>query len=467
MQSLSDVALAVILITLLLLVGKAVRRVIPVFDRLYLPTSIIAGVLGLLLGPQVTGTLFSGHATFQNGLIPHEALDVWNQMPKILISVVFAGLFIGKPLPGIKRIWGLGGPQAVMGYAISFGQYAVGLVVTLLILTPLFDVNPLAGVLIEISMSGGHGTAAGLAGTFAELDFVAGQDLALGLATVGLIAGVLLGTAFINYAVRSDRITIAREEPTSGDEHFELTAIQENEAASPTPTTSTDPLTLHLGLIAVAVVIGYVVLKGLILLEENSYGPFTGPLMPYVPLFPMAMIGGALLQWLLIWTGIAAWVSRDLINRICGMSLDFIIVSAMATMSLASIGENWLPFALLAATGIGWSVFCFWVLAPRMLPERWFEKGIGDFGQGTGMAVSGLLMMRIADPDNKSGALESFGYKQLAFEPFLGGGLITALALPLCAQLGPVVLLVLFSVCTLLTIGVGIWLFGPNKGSHV
>lgn len=463
MKSLSDVAVAVILITLLLLAGKGIRRIVPLFDRLYLPTSIIAGVVGLLLGPQVAGRLLEGYTLFDTGFIPAEVLDVWNQMPRLLISVVFAGLFIGKALPGARRLWQMGGPQAFLGYVISLGQYTFGLAITLAVLTPLFDINPLSGVLIEISMSGGHGTAAGLAGTFAELDFAAGQDLALGLATIGLIAGVILGTVFVNYAVRSDRITIAREEPTDGAEHYELTAIQDNEGAPATPSTTTDPLTLHLGLIAVAVATGYGILQALIFVEGHTYGPYTGPLMPYVPLFPMAMIGGAILQGVLIWTGLAQWVSRELINRISGMSLDLIIVAAMATLSLASIGENWMPFSLLALTGVGWTVFCFWVFAPRMLPERWFEKGIGDFGQGTGMAVSGLLLMRIADPDNRSGALEGFGYKQLPFEPFFGGGLITALALPLCARLGPGILLSVFGVGLVLAVGLGMWLFGPKK----
>jgi len=460
MQSLDDVAVAIILVTVLLLIGKGIRGVVPLFDRIFLPTSIIAGVLGLCIGPQVLGKLCSNIPALSDGVIPTTTLDIWGQMPKLLISVVFAGLFIGKTIPPPKRIWYMGGPQVFLGYTISFGQYVVGLLAVMFILTPFLGVNPLAGVLVEIAMSGGHGTAAGLAGTFTELQFEAGQDMALGLATVGLIAGVVLGTVFINYAVRSTAITIAREEPVETNERFELSAIQNNEAVETIPKTTTDPLTLHLGLIAVAVIIGYCLLRVLIYVEQHTYGPFTGELLAYVPLFPMAMIGGAILQVTLMKTGMAKWVSRDLINRICGMALDFIIVSAMATISLSRIGENWIAFMVLAVVGISWVVFCFWVLAPRMLPDRWFEKAIGDFGQGTGMAVSGLLLMRIADPHNKSGAFESFGYKQLPFEPFLGGGLVTALALPLCARLGPGILLIVFGLCAITTAVTGMWLFG-------
>lgn len=464
-EFMATVGTACMLIPLLLIVGKGVRRVVRLFDALYLPTAIIAGILGLLLGPQVLGRFFAEGALLDHGVFPEAVYDAWSQMPKLLISVVFAGLFIGKPMPSLRAAWESGGPQVLMGFTISFGQYAVGLAVAMLLLVPLFDANPLTGVLLEISLSGGHGTAAGLAPTFAELGFDEGQDLALGLATIGLIAGVVLGTAFVNHAVRSDRITIAREEEPEGDEGFELSAIQDNESPQPVaPKTSADPLSLHLGLIAAAIGIGYLLLKALQLLEQHAWAAVTGDLVAYVPLFPMAMIGGALLQVVLKAVGMQAWVSRDLINRISGTALDFIIVSAMATLSLSSIGRNWAPFAILAVAGIAWSVFCFWALAPRMIPNRWFEKSIGDFGQGTGMAVSGLLLMRIADPDNRSGALESFGYKQLPYEPFLGGGLLTALALPLCARLGPGILLAVTAACCIACIALGVTFFGQRRG---
>jgi glutamate:Na+ symporter, ESS family len=70
-------------------------------------------------------------------------------------------------------------------------------------------------------------------------------------------------------------------------------------------------------------------------------------------------------------------------------------------------------------------------------PEFWFERGIGDLGQSMGVTATGLILMRVADPDNRTPALEAFGYKQLGFEPFLGGGLITATSVPLIAQFGP------------------------------
>ena len=48
-----------------------------------------------------------------------------------------------------------------------------------------------------------------------------------------------------------------------------------------------------------------------------------------------------------------------------------------------------------------------------------------------GVTATGLLLLRTVDPENKTCAASAFGYKQLFHEPFMGGGIITSLALPL------------------------------------
>lgn len=85
-------------------------------------------------------------------------------------------------------------------------------------------------------------------------------------------------------------------------------------------------------------------------------------------------------------------------------------------------------------------------------------RGIGDFGQSMGVTATGLLLMRVADPDDQTPALESFGYKQLMFELFVGGGLFTAAAVPLVYQFGAGSILILSLVLTLVSMLTGIYI---------
>jgi glutamate:Na+ symporter, ESS family len=472
-EAVSDVFTSLLVIGLALVAAKWLRARIELLRSLFLPASVIGGTLMLLVGPQVLGRVAGaagGPDWLADGLLPEAVLDAWAELPVLLISVVFAALFIGKTIPGLREIWQVAGPQVALGQSIAWGQYVVGITLGLLVLGPVFGLDPIAGALIEIGFEGGHGTAAGLSSTFEEFGFAEGTDLALGLATIGLVAGVLIGTVIVNWAVRTGRIEldpsgdpkqVAREE-TSDD----LDDLDDREGARSDESASTDPLSVHIGFVALAIAIGWVLLEGLVLVEEATWGGEDGlELLVHLPLFPMAMLGGVLLQLALDRMDRASVVDRHLINRISGAALDLIIVAALGTLSLEALGGNLGAFLVLAVAGIAWNVGAFLLLAPRIVPEYAYERGLGDFGQSMGMTVTGLLLMRIADPPNRSGGLEAFGYKQLMFEPVVGGGLFTAASIPLIAQLGAVPVLAGTAVLTVVWIVVGTTRFGPDRAS--
>lgn len=468
-----DMFWGLITIGLFLVIAKVVKAKISLFETLFIPSSIIAGFLVLLLGQQGLGRLVEAIAGSDHpwaiGLFPETLVLVWRGLPGLLISVVFAALFLGKPIPGIREIWMRAGPQVVFGQTLAWGQYVVGITFCLLVLTPLFDLNPLAGALIEIGFEGGHGTAAGMAQTFRDLGFDEGADMALGLATVGLVAGVVIGTVLINWAARRKYISLSDTGRTKVSDikltmdmnSDALAEIKELQREKEQETRPTDPLSMHLGVVGVAIGIGWLIREGLLWIEKLTWGADAGlVIIGYVPLFPLAMIGGVVVQLVMDKMHRSQHISRRLMNRISGTALDFTIVSALGTLSLSALGANLVPFLLLATAGILWNTFAVMYLAPRLIPLSWFERGICDYGQSMGVTVTGLLLMRMADPQNESGALESFGYKQLLFEPIVGGGLFTAASMPLIAQFGPIFVLGLTATLTAGWLIAGYLVFG-------
>lgn len=470
-MSVGQIFIGLLLIGVVLLVSNVIRVKVAWIRKLFLPGSVVGGILMLLLGPEVLGTVIDGPFESGGGLLPGFILESWSALPELLISVVFATLFLGKPIPGLKTIWMRAGPQVVIGQTIAWGQYVVGLTLAILVLTPVFGMNPMAGALIEIGFEGGHGTAAGMADVFTDLDFEEGADLALGLATVGIVGGVLMGTLLINIAAR--RQIISPDNSTSGGQYSRDAEPSDEEIAAlkqdlTQEAETTDPLSIHLGLVGIAIFIGWVILQSLQWLEQLTWARNDGvEIMAYVPLFPMAMLGGVVMQLVIIRCGWEHHISLRSMSRIGGTALDYTIVAALATLSLSTLGEHLLPFLLLAITGIAWILFVLLVIAPRVVPEYWFERGIADYGQSMGVTVTGLLLLRMADPKNESGTMESFGYKQLMFEPVVGGGLFTAAALPLIAQFGALAVLILTSILTIAWLLFGLLYFGrmvPNRG---
>ncbi|WP_094227688.1 sodium/glutamate symporter [Methanolobus psychrotolerans] len=469
-MSVSMVGMSFLVLGTILLLGKWMRVMSPSLQKLFIPSSLIGGFLALFLGPEILGHVASwtGYQdTFlSGGIFPEEMLDVWKTLPGLFISIIFATLFLGKKIPGLREIWLLAGPQIAHGQTIAWGQYVFGILVTILILTPFFGIDPMAGALIEISFEGGHGTAAGMAATFEELGFPDAADLALGLATVGILFGVVLGIVLLNYGVRTGKTEVlTNKDHISLNERYQSGIIdfdaRESAGKITTRPESIEPLSLHFAYVGVAIGIGYLILQALILIEEIVWAQTTGIyLLAHIPLFPLAMIGGIILQMFLDRFDAHQTLDRDLMMRIQGLSLDILITSAIATLSLTVIGNNLMPFLILATVGIVWNLVAFMFLGPRMMPSYWFEKSIGNFGQSMGMTASGLLLMRIADPGNRSPALEGFGYKQLLFEPIVGGGIFTAASVPLIFYFGPVPILILAAIIMLFWGGLGIFYFG-------
>ncbi|WP_067598995.1 sodium/glutamate symporter [Nocardiopsis listeri] len=438
------VGLALLLLGLLLLVSKLVRVKWKLTQKLYLPGSIIGGGIALLLGPDVLGWAMGlladqgvavglADRVAEGGLFGVDVMSVWSALPGLLISVVFASLFLGKRLPKLREAVDLAGPNLAFGITVASGQYVIGILLALLVLVPFLDVPVVSGALIEIGFLGGHGTAAGLGTTFEQVGWAEGQDLALGMATVGLLSGVIIGIVLINWGVRRGKTSVINADNKGTDREQAGLIERANRTAGSTMTvhpSSMDPLTLHFGLVAVAVIIGQLILSGLQWLEQALWAE-TIEVMAYVPLFPLAMIGGIVVQMVIDRFDRNDIVDERSVERIQGLSLDVLIIAAMATLSLQAIADNILTFAILAISGILWCLFAFLFLAPRMMPNFWFERGIGEFGQSMGVTATGMVLMRVVDPEVRTPAYPAFGYKQLIFEPFFGGGLVTAAAIPL------------------------------------
>lgn len=457
------IGFAILLLGVLLVLAKLVRLRSRTAQRLFLPSSIIAGGVALLVGPDVLGAIAGrlGSDRFADGGFFGDAiLEVWAALPDLLISVVFATLFLGRALPRPKQALDLAGPQLAFGVTLASGQYVLGLLLALLVLTPVFGLDPMVGALIEVGFEGGHGTAAGLGQTFADLGFDEGADLALGLATVGVVAGIVIGVVLINWAVRTGRAEVLDDDVEASVAQQRGLFERENRTSAATMTVrpaSIEPLAIHFGVVAVAILLGQAALSGLQALEQALWVD-TVELFEFVPLFPLAMLGGVAVQIILQKVDPTGIIDQAMMERIQGLSLDLLIVSAMATLSLQVIADNFVPFLLLAGVGVAWNVGGFLLLARRMIPSFWFERGIGDLGQSMGVTATGLILMRVADPDGETPAYEAFGYKQLGFEPFFGGGLITAASVPLIAQFGASPLLIAMIVLLIVSVTWGLWL---------
>lgn len=447
---------SVVVLAIILALARFIKRGSGILQKFFIPSALVAGAGGLILGPQVLGT------------IPPEITSYWAGWPKYLISVVFAGLFLGKVIPGRKEIWKMSGPMIAFGNTLAWGQYVIGILLTLLILTPLYGTNPLAGALIEIGFEGGHGTAAGLAPTFQELGWAEGTDLALALATVSIVTAITIGIILVNWRTRKggghyvDPETQEKRRRQMIRSGYNVITLGRKIQSTP------KSIAINIVAFALAIGVGWLILEALIIIEDLALSELTDfRFFVHMPLFPLAMIGGLIIQMTLRKFNKQSLIQRRTAEIISAISLDILIASAIATVSLNAISNNLPVFIIFTVAGVAWILFGFLVLAPRMFSSYWFEKGMTNMGQSMGMTATGLLLGRLADPSNKSKSRESFGYKQLLFEPFMGGGIVTVGSVIFIYQFGSIPVLIVVTLATAFWLIVGLRMGRKKKGIGV
>jgi ESS family glutamate:Na+ symporter len=217
MASAAEIGASLVTLALAFAGAALIRRWSRPLRALFIPTAVIGGFLVLALGPEGLGRLVGGPGIFSAG-----TFAVWKALPGLLINVMCAALLLGERLPPLRTIWGISGAHVILAGVMSAGQFAVGGLLVLLLLGPVFGTGPGAGALIELSFAGGHGTLAGL--TPVLIEYGAGDllEVGLGLATIGMVTGIVVGTMLVNYAVKSPSIPVARERPTSPDEDLDI-----------------------------------------------------------------------------------------------------------------------------------------------------------------------------------------------------------------------------------------------------
>ena len=424
------------LIGFLLLIGRKINLAIKI-ERFGLPIAVICGFVGILIGPYGVFNLFT-----------EENTKIWERSLTPLLSLVFASLMLGRPIPNIK---GLIKPilnQFLLAISLGFGQFFVGGLVVKYFLEPSMDVNPLMGCLIEVGFEGGHGAATILGNSFEKLGFSEGLDLGLAMATMGLLSSSLLGSLFVfcGKVLRFSNSTENFQEENKFVNQFSLNLFDDFKA-----------LAINFGLVGIAIFIG-IFLARIVNFISIFFGEFSRDVIQSLPVFPLILIGSLLVRYVLEKTKNVDFISQIFQRELGILSTDLLIFASMASLNVNIILVNLKPIILLTTFGLIWNIICISIFVFFVFEEYWFEKSLAEFGNSTGVVASGLLLLRLSDPKNISKTLPIFTSKQLFAQLLLSGGFFTVLSPFLLQKVGLLYWTELCALLTLLIIGLAILL---------
>lgn len=414
------------IILALLLFGKLCRAKIKAIQSLFIPPSLIAGVLALAFGPNGLGWL-----PLSNNLGTYSA---------ILIAVVFSALPLASPKFKIKEVASKVGPMwAYSQFGMLFQWAAIGLL-GILILTPIFKVPEFFGIMCPVGFYGGHGTAAAMGATFEGMasDFAAAGDminaegchsaLSLGMttATVGVVLGVICGVLFIKLATKKKQtsyVTDFAELPNELRSGLVPEEKRDGLGKATISSISLEHFTMHLGIVFVCAFGGYLISTGV-----KSVKPILD-----IPVFLSAYIVGLVAKLIMDKTNVSYYVEQKTISSISGTATDLLVACGVGAINLKVVTANALPLIALLVIGIAATIFLVFYFAKKLYREDWFEKAIFAWGWWTGTMAIGIALLRIVDPKNESHALDNYA---LAFLPCAPIEIILILSVPIAFKGG-------------------------------
>ena len=389
------------LISIILIVGFILRYQILFLQRLFIPVSIIGGVLALLLG--------------KSGLQWIPFSENIASYPGIMIAFLFGALPFTFQIKKNRSTQFRKGTLEIGGMTllIMLLQWGLGLLFALSLLKWIFpSLNDGFGALIAAGFFGGHGTAAAISESFSEnLQWEDASSLAMTAATVGIFAATIGGVIWVQWGVRNKAasfLTSFSDLPSSLKTGLVKKEEQKSIGLSTFSNISIDPLLMHLLLVLLIGITGIYLSK----ISSQLTGGYT------IAGFSFAFLVGILFKQIIIRFHLIDYFDHHLMNRICGVFADLIVAFGIASIKISVVIKYAAPLIILFLFGVLLAILIFRRLGPRAFTSHWFEKSTFLWGMSLGVTAIGIALLRMTDPDGKSETLPQFAIGYLAVTPF-------------------------------------------------
>ena len=381
------------IISLLLLLGKLMRVKIKFIQKLFIPPSLLAGFIGLALGPHGFDVLPISSQT--------------GTYAGILIAFIFGALpLTSQKTKGNQEI----GAMWVYSQAGMLLQWAFGGLLGLLVLSQFWPLSPAFGITMPSGYCGGHGTAAAIGQAFGQL----GQDeiltLAMTAATFGIVASVILGLIFVKWGTKNKHTAyLADYKDLPSELRTGLLPQEKRESMgeSTCSSISIDSLTFNLAIISAIALGGYGISK----LAAYYMPGFE------LPVFSCAFVAGIIIKKMLDKSRASESICPQTVGHISGAMTDYLVAFGIASIKLSVVLEYIVPLAILLLSGLAVTLIYVFFMGRKLMKECWFEKALFTWGWFTGTMAMGIALLRVVDPKMKSRCMDSYALAYLFIAP--------------------------------------------------
>ncbi|MDY2987514.1 MAG: sodium/glutamate symporter [Peptoniphilus sp.] len=380
-----------------LLLGFALRAKLKFLQKTFMPASVIGGFILLILGPIGLKVL----------PIPEDWITTWSLLPGILIVPVVTATPLGLKL-GVKSKKELFNilPLLLIMLGVYYLQHIVGFVLNL-IFNSGGNMYPTFGWELPIGYSGGHGTAGILGNMLQEMNlpyWETAQGVAITTATFGIVGGILIGMVVINWGARKGYTEIL-EKPSDIPENMALgyeknVDLQQSLGRETTKPSSVDTISFHAAIIFLGCFLAYMLLG---LAKKYEVPAFKSISVWAYGIIVMFVIWGIINK-----LNLGFLIDSNAKGKITGPFTEFAVIAAIASLPVKAVLDYIVPILILCILGYIFTTFYLLIMCKKYLSEYWLEHMVATFGMSTGVFLTGLLLLRVCDPEYKSPVIGNY-----------------------------------------------------------
>lgn len=396
-------------IALFFVIATVLKSRIEFFKNYIVPTSIIAGFIGLILGPEL----------FNLARFDSERLG---SMVYHLMAVGFIAISLKDRGKKKNKDTFNSGIYIVSIYLI---QGIIGFGITLLLAYTIYpDLFAPLGLLLPLGFGQGPGQAFSIGSQWEELGLVGGGNLGLSIAAIGFLWATIVGVIVSNYFIKRGDIVVE-----DSDKKGERAVIVEEISPDEIPLSDAhDKLSFQIAIIGVIYLITYATIYAAAS-YLNTLGTF-GETFAHL-LWGFHFLIGSLYAILfkIIFNklrnkGFAFYNAPNnyLLQRVAGAAFDFMIAASIAAISFYSLKSYWVTILLLTTFGGIATIFHTYYVAKWIYRSDKLENFLGFFGMGTGTISTGMALLRAVDPKFRTNVPENL---------VMGSAVAAAFGLPL------------------------------------
>lgn len=387
-----------------LLVANALKRAIPFLRASLIPTSVLGGMILLLLswfyklasGQELFDTAFFGG----NGTATMEVITFHTLALGFIASSLKSS---GEKLTRQRSVEIFNtGVTTVATYLL---QAVLGFGITLIAARVMVGFFPAAGVLLPFGYGQGPGQAMNYGGIYElEYGFTGGKSFGLTVAALGFLSAALGGVFHLNLLKRRRKLVIGSGEDLHGAQE---PIQQENEIPMEG---SVDKLTVQVALVFAAYMLAYglMALLGLVLPGMRS--------VIYGFNFLLGVIAATILKTVM---GMMErrkilkrrYLNNFLLTRISNFFFDLMVVASIAAIRLSVLAQYWGILLILAVVGLVFTYLYNYAVARTLFPDYVQEQFLTMYGMLTGTASTGIALLREIDGKFQTPAAENLVYQ--------------------------------------------------------